>query len=107
MLLQRFGAGMYVADMTGLSMVREFAPMMTAIVLTGRNGAAIAAELGTMRVRGELDALDAMGISSTRFLLLPRLLALTFVQPALTLIGMFVGIVGRAAGRAPRRSTCR
>ena len=68
--------------------------MMTAIVLTGRNGAAIAAELGTMRVRGEIDALDAMGISPSRFLLLPRLLALTFVQPALTLIGMFVGIGG-------------
>jgi phospholipid/cholesterol/gamma-HCH transport system permease protein len=93
-LLKRFGAGMYVADMTGLAMVREFAPMMTAIVLTGRNGAAIAAELGTMRVRGELDALDAMGISSSRFLLLPRLLALSFVQPALSLIGIFVGIVG-------------
>lgn len=93
-LLQRFGAGMFVADMTGLAMVREFAPMMTAIVLTGRNGAAIAAELGTMRVRGELDALDAMGISSSRFLLLPRLLALSFVQPALSLIGIFVGILG-------------
>ncbi|MEO6771903.1 MAG: ABC transporter permease [Kofleriaceae bacterium] len=93
-LLKRFGAGMFVADMTGLAVVREFAPMMTAIVLTGRNGAAIAAELGTMRVRGELDALDAMGISSSRFLLLPRLLALSFVQPALTLIAMFVGIAG-------------
>lgn len=93
-LLKRFGAGIYVADMTGLAMVREFAPMMTAIVLTGRNGAAIAAELGTMRVRGELDALDAMGVSSSRFLLLPRLLALSFVQPALTLIGIFVGIAG-------------
>jgi phospholipid/cholesterol/gamma-HCH transport system permease protein len=92
-LLDRFGAGIYVADMTGLSMVREFAPMMTAIVLCGRNGAAIAAELGTMRVRGELDALDAMGISSSRFLVLPRLLATTFVQPALSLIAVFVGIV--------------
>jgi phospholipid/cholesterol/gamma-HCH transport system permease protein len=93
-LLQRFGAGMYVADITGLSMIREFAPLITAIVLTGRNGAAIAAELGTMRVRGELDALAAMGVSSSRFLLLPRLLALSFVQPALTLIGIFVGIAG-------------
>lgn len=93
-LLQRFGAGIYVADMTGLSMVREFAPMMTAIVLCGRNGASIAAELGTMRVRGELDALDAMGVSAGRFLLLPRLIATSFVQPALTLIGVFVGIAG-------------
>ncbi len=73
-LLERFGAGVFVADMTGLAMVREFAPLVTAIVLVGRSGAAIAAELGTMRVRGELDALAAMGVSSTRFLVLPRLL---------------------------------
>lgn len=93
-LLQRFGAGLFVADMTGMAMVREFAPMMTAIILTGRTGAAIAAELGTMRVRGEIDALSAMGVSPTRFLLLPRLLALTLVQPALTLFAIFVGIGG-------------
>jgi phospholipid/cholesterol/gamma-HCH transport system permease protein len=93
-LLQRFGAGVFVADMTGLAMVREFAPLMTAIIVVGRTGAAIAAELGTMRVRGELDALAAMGVSSTRFLLLPRLLALTFALPALTLIAMFVGMAG-------------
>ena len=93
-LLQRFGAGVYAADMIGVSMVREFGPMMTAIILTGRTGAAIAAELGTMRVRSELDALDAMGVSPTRFLLLPRLLALTCVQPALTLMAMFLGIAG-------------
>jgi phospholipid/cholesterol/gamma-HCH transport system permease protein len=96
-LLQRFGAGVFAADMIGLSMVREFGPMMTAIILTGRTGAAIAAELGTMRVRSELDALAAMGISPTRFLLLPRLLALTWVQPALTLMAMFLGIAGGMA----------
>lgn len=96
-LLQRFGAGVFAADMIGLSMVREFGPMMTAIILTGRSGAAIAAELGTMRVRSELDALAAMGISPTRFLLLPRLLALTWVQPALSLIAMFLGILGGMA----------
>jgi len=93
-LLERFGAGVFAADMIGLSMVREFGPMMTAIILTGRTGAAIAAELGTMRVRSELDALAAMGISPTRFLLLPRLLALTWVQPALSLMAMFLGIAG-------------
>jgi phospholipid/cholesterol/gamma-HCH transport system permease protein len=93
-LLHRFGAGQYVADMIGLSMIREFGPMMTAIIITGRTGAAIAAELGTMRVGSEIDALEAMGVSPTRFLLLPRLAALTFVQPALSLISMFVGIAG-------------
>jgi phospholipid/cholesterol/gamma-HCH transport system permease protein len=77
-----------------LSMIREFGPMMTAIIVTGRTGAAIAAELGTMRVGSEIDALEAMGVSPTRFLLLPRLAALTFVQPALSLISMFVGIAG-------------
>jgi phospholipid/cholesterol/gamma-HCH transport system permease protein len=92
--LQRFGAGVFVADMVGMSMVREFAPMMTAIVLTGRTGAAIAAELGTMRVGSEIDALTAMGISPVRFLVVPRVAALTLVQPALTLIGMFIGIAG-------------
>lgn len=96
-LLQRFGAGVFAADMIGLSMVREFGPMMTAIILTGRTGAAIAAELGTMRVRSELDALAAMGVSPTRFLLLPRLLALTWVQPALSLMAMFLGIAGGMA----------
>ena len=93
-LLHRFGAGQYVADMIGVSLVRELGPMMTAIVLTGRTGAAIAAELGTMRVRSELDALSAMGVSPTRFLLLPRLAALSIVEPALTLVAMFVGIGG-------------
>ena len=92
--LQRFGAGVFVGDMVGLSMVREFAPLMTAIVLTGRTGAAIAAELGTMRVGAEIDALTAMGVSPIRFLVVPRLFALTFVQPALTLMGMFIGVAG-------------
>ena len=92
--LQRFGAGVFVADMLGLSMVRELAPLMTAIILTGRTGAAIAAELGTMKMRSEVDALTAMGINPARFLIVPRLVAITFVVPALTLIAMFVGMLG-------------
>jgi len=91
--LERFGAGVFVADMIGWSMVREFAPLITAIILTGRTGAAIAAELGTMRVNLEIDALTAMGINPVRFLVVPRLTALTFALPALTLMGMFIGIV--------------
>jgi phospholipid/cholesterol/gamma-HCH transport system permease protein len=92
--LQKFGAGVFVGDMVGMSMVREFGPMMTAIVLTGRTGAAIAAELGTMRVGSEVDALTAMGVSPVRFLVVPRIAALTFVEPALTLMGMFIGMAG-------------
>jgi phospholipid/cholesterol/gamma-HCH transport system permease protein len=92
--LQKFGAGVFVADMVGWSMVREFSPLITAIVLTGRTGAAIAAELGTMRVGAEIDALATMGVSPIRFLVVPRLAALTFVQPALTLMSMFIGIAG-------------
>lgn len=92
--LQRFGAGVFVADMVGVSMVRELVPLMTAVIITGRTGAAIAAELGTMRVRSEIDALAAMGIDPVRFLIVPRLVAITFAGPALTLIGIFVGILG-------------
>jgi phospholipid/cholesterol/gamma-HCH transport system permease protein len=92
--LEKFGAGVFVGDMVGMSMVREFGPMMTAIVLTGRTGAAIAAELGTMRVGSEIDALTAMGVSPVRFLVVPRMVALTFIEPALTLMSMFIGIAG-------------
>lgn len=92
--LQRFGADVFVADMIGVSVVRELAPLMTAVVITGRTGAAIAAELGTMRVRSEIDALSTMGINPVRFLVVPRLAAISFVGPALTLMGMFIGIAG-------------
>lgn len=92
--LQRFGAGVFVADMIGVSMVRELVPLMTAVILTGRTGAAIAAELGTMRVRSEIDALSTMGINPVRFLIVPRIAAITAIGPALTLIGIFIGILG-------------
>lgn len=92
--LAKFGAGPFVADMIGVSMVRELAPLMTAVIITGRTGAAIAAELGTMKVRSEVDALAAMGIEPVRFLVVPRLIALMFAGPALTLIAMFIGMLG-------------
>lgn len=92
--LQRFGAGVFVADMLGLSVVRELVPLMTAVIITGRTGAAIAAELGTMQVRSEIDALRTMGINPTRYLIVPRLLAISIIGPALTLIGIFVGLAG-------------
>jgi len=92
--LQRFGAGVFVADMIGMSMVRELVPLMTAVIITGRTGAAIAAELGTMQVRSEIDALSTMGINPVRFLIVPRMVAITVIGPALTLFGIFVGILG-------------
>lgn len=92
--LQRFGANVFVADLIGMSMVRELVPLMTAVIITGRTGAAIAAELGTMRVRSEIDALATMGIDPVRFLIAPRIMAITIIGPALTLIGIFVGILG-------------
>jgi phospholipid/cholesterol/gamma-HCH transport system permease protein len=69
-------------------------PLMTAVIITGRTGAAIAAELGTMQVRSEIDALATMGINPVRFLIVPRILAITVIGPALTLIGIFIGILG-------------
>ncbi|MFT7669037.1 MAG: phospholipid/cholesterol/gamma-HCH transport system permease protein [Planctomycetota bacterium] len=92
--LERFGAGLFIADMVGLSTVREMAPLMTAIVVAGRSGAAYAAELGTMKVNQEIDALWTMGFDPQRFLVLPRLIALGSVVPILTLFSMFVGIFG-------------
>lgn len=92
--LKKLGAGVYIADLVGVAFVREFGPILTAIILTGRTGAAIAAELGTMKVRSEVDALAVMGVNPTRYLVVPRVAALTLVQPALSLFGMFVGVAG-------------
>jgi phospholipid/cholesterol/gamma-HCH transport system permease protein len=92
--LQKFGAGVFVADMVGMTMIREIGPLMTAVILTGRTGAAIAAELGTMQVRSEIDALTTMGIEPVRFLILPRMASITLIGPALTLMSMFIGIMG-------------
>jgi len=92
--LRQFGANIYVANLVAIAMVREFGPMMTAIILAGRSGSSIAAELGTMVLQEEVDALETMGIDPTRYLTLPRLLAITFVQPALTLMSMMIGIFG-------------
>ena len=92
--LEKLGAGVFTADLIGVSFVREFGPVITAIIMTGRTGAAIAAELGTMRVRSEIDALTVMGVSPVRYLIVPRITSITLVQPALSLMAMFVGIAG-------------
>jgi phospholipid/cholesterol/gamma-HCH transport system permease protein len=92
--LKQFGANIYVADLVGLSITRELGPLMTAIIVVGRSGAAFAAELGTMKVSEEIDALRTMGLGPLRFLVFPRVLALLLVMPALTLLGDLVGILG-------------
>ncbi len=92
--LKQFGANIYVADLVSLSICRELGPLMTAIILCGRSGAAFAAEIGSMKVSEEIDALRTMGFGPVRFLVLPRLVALVLVLPMLTLLGDAVGIVG-------------
>ena len=79
--LKQFGANIYVADLVGLSITRELGPLMTAIIVCGRSGAAFAAELGTMKVSEEIDALRTMGFGPLRYLVLPRILALILVMP--------------------------
>jgi phospholipid/cholesterol/gamma-HCH transport system permease protein len=92
--LAMFGANIYAADLVGLSVPRELAPLMTAIIIVGRSGAAYAAELGTMRVSDEIDALRTMGFAPVPYLVVPRILALVVVAPLLTLLGDVVGVVG-------------
>jgi phospholipid/cholesterol/gamma-HCH transport system permease protein len=96
--LKQFGADIYVADLVGKSMTREMGPLMTAIILCGRSGAAFAAELGSMKVYEEIDALRTMGFGPIRYLVLPRMVALVLVMPVLTLIADFVGILGGFVG---------
>lgn len=95
--LEQFGAGIYVADLVAVAMVREMAPIMTAIIMAGRTGAAYAAGLGTMKVNEEIDALSSLGVNPIDFLVLPRLVALIIMLPLLTLYGSLLGILGGAA----------
>ena len=95
--LKQFGANIFVADLVGLSITRELGPLMTAIILCGRSGASFAAELGSMKVAEEIDALRTMGFGPMRFLVLPRIVALMLVLPLLTLLGDVVGIAGGLA----------
>jgi phospholipid/cholesterol/gamma-HCH transport system permease protein len=92
--MRQFGAEIYVANLIGLSMVRELGPLMTAIILAGRSGSAFAAELGTMKVNEELDALITMGLDPMRFLAVPRLIAALMVTPLLSVFADFVGVAG-------------
>ena len=92
--LQEVGATSLIADLVAASITRELAPLLTAIIVAGRFGSAIAAELGTMKVSQEIDALTVMGINPISFLVVPRLLALVISLPCLVIFADLVGIVG-------------
>ena len=95
--LQQFGAQIYVANLVGLAMALEMGAMMTAIIMSGRTGAAFAAQLGTMQVNQEIDALTTLGISPMEFLVVPRMLALVVMVPLLTIYADLMGMLGGAA----------
>ena len=92
--LQRFGANIYVADLVGLSMVRELSPMLTAIIVAGRSGSAYTAQIGTMKVTEEIDALRTTGVGPLELLVLPKMLALIIALPLLTVYTDVTGVLG-------------
>jgi len=92
--LAQFGAQIFIANMIGLVMVRELGPLLAAVLLAGRSGSAFAAEIGTMKVNEELDALQTLGLDPIRFLAIQRITAAILLTPLLTFYASFVGIVG-------------
>lgn len=92
--LQKMGALLYVASLVAVSLCRELSPVLTALVVAGRAGSAIAAELGTMKVSEQIEAVDTMAIDPVRFLAVPRFLALMLMLPVLTIMGDLSGIFG-------------
>jgi len=92
--LQQFGAEIFIANLVGISALRELAPLMTAILITGRSGSAIAAEIGTMKVSEEIDALHVMGLNPTKFLVVPKFLAMVLAVPCVTVLAMAIMILG-------------
>ncbi len=99
--LRTFGAEVYVADLLTIALFRELGPLVTAIVLAGRSGSAFAAEIGTMKVDEELDALTTMGLPPVRFLVAPRVLAAILAMPILTVLAELAGLVGGALVLGP------
>jgi phospholipid/cholesterol/gamma-HCH transport system permease protein len=92
--LRQYGANIFVADLVGLSMLREFAPLITAIIIAGRSGSAYAAQIGTMAVTEEIDAMRTLGIAPLELLVLPKLIALVIVLPLLTVFSDVLGVFG-------------
>ena len=92
--MRRFGADLYVANLVAISLIRELGPLLAAVILAGRTGSAFAAEIGTMKVNQEIDALTTMDIDPVTMLVLPRMLAAMLVMPALTIILEVAGLLG-------------
>jgi phospholipid/cholesterol/gamma-HCH transport system permease protein len=92
--LRRYGANIFVADLVGLSMLREFAPLITAIIVAGRSGSAYAAQIGTMAVTEEIDAMRTIGIAPLELLVLPKVIALLIALPLLTVFADVLGVCG-------------
>ncbi len=95
--LRQFGANIFVADLIAVSMVREMGPMMTAIIVAGRSGSAIASEVATMNVSEELDALKMMALDPVDYVVVPKFLAITYTMPMLVMISIVVGMLGGLA----------
>jgi len=92
--LKQFGAVVYVAGLVAVTLARELAPVLTALVIAGRVGSAIAAELGTMKVSEQIEALETLALNPVRFLVVPRFLALLVMVPALTMVANIAGMLG-------------
>lgn len=92
--LRQYGANIFIVDLVGLSMLREFAPLVTAIIIAGRSGSAYAAQIGTMAVTEEIDAMRTVGIAPLEMLVLPKVLALALVMPLLTVYADALGVFG-------------
>ena len=95
--LNKFGAGIYVADLVAVGVIREMGAIMTGVIMAGRTGAAFAAQLGTMKVNEEVDALTTMGIDPIDFLVLPKVIALILMLPLLSIYANLLGVMGGAA----------
>ncbi len=93
-LLQQYGGSIFIADLVGLAVLRELAPLITAIIVAGRTGSAYTAQIGTMQVTEEVDALRSMGISPIELLVLPKMFALTLALPLLTVFADIMGVIG-------------
>ncbi|MDH3590223.1 MAG: MlaE family lipid ABC transporter permease subunit [Gammaproteobacteria bacterium] len=93
-VLRQYGAGIFIADLVGLAMLRELSPLVTAIIVAGRTGSAYTAQIGTMKVTEEVDALRTMGITPIELLVLPKLFALVVMLPLLTVFADLMGLLG-------------
>lgn len=92
--MQRFGANIYIVNLVGLAMLRELAPLLTAIIIAGRSGSAYAAQIGTMQINEEVDALRTIGVTPQEILVLPKMLALVIALPLLTIFADAAGVLG-------------